>query len=253
MADELQLALRIRTDVDDAARAFDGLERAMRGADYAPDPASKDISARAITPSATIAITVTRKRRSKSLTNSKPSFGARPLQSARTANGGRDFTTRTRPQRDGDSCGASLQVSWAECSGMAEETQIGIRVQAHVDDAADALSRMERELRQLDGRATNAQATAARAQDPSVRMRSARMPMPTTTPAATTPATRRPHTDPMIAPPIISSVVELSENGGGSSGGSRSSRQPPGQPSLYPKRHSRGQSRGGYSIFMSGV
>ena len=168
MADEMQLAMRIRTDVDDAAQAFDGLERAMRGAgreaDYAPDPASRDISARAITPSATMAITVTRKRRSKSLTNSKPSFGARPLRSARTANGGRDLATRTRPRRDGDSRRASLQVSWAECSGMAEEAQIGIRVQAHADDVAEALSRLEREMRALDGMATSAQATAAGAQ-----------------------------------------------------------------------------------------
>ena len=37
--------------------------------------------------------------------------------------------------------------------------------------------------------------------------------MPTATPAATTPAMRRPHTDPMIAPPIISGMVELSVNG----------------------------------------
>ena len=136
---------------------------------------------------------------------------------------------------------------------MAEELQIGIRIQAHVDDAADAPSRLEREMRALDGMATNAQTTAARAQDPSVRMRSARMPTPTAAPAQRTAVKMMPCQAPSMQPPIISSVVELSENGGGSSGGSRSSRQPPGQPSLYPKRHSRGQSRGGYSIFMSGV
>ena len=40
---------------------------------------------------------------------------------------------------------------------MAEETQIGIRVQAHLDEAAQAMGRLEREMRQLDGAATRAQ------------------------------------------------------------------------------------------------
>lgn len=213
MADELQLALRIRADVDDAARAFDGLERAMRGvgcgAGYPTAPASRAASARANTPSATTAIMVHRKRRSRSRRNSKPSFGARSLRSARTADGSRDLAIRIHGQRG---------------------------------DATHQLNRPAPELR-----------VAAGVQEPSAKMRNTRMPTPTAAPAHMAATTKMPYQAPSIQPPMISSVVELSENGGGSGSERRSSRQPSGQPSSYPARHSRGQSRGGRPDFNEGA
>ena len=40
---------------------------------------------------------------------------------------------------------------------MAEELQIGIRIQAHLNEATQAMGRLEREMRQLDGAATRAE------------------------------------------------------------------------------------------------